>query len=209
LAQESAGSVKESTSGEHVLQLFDDAESLATVVAGYLFEGWQRDETLLVVARPQHWAFASRHLLDLGCPIEEVIHSGRLVVLDAVTTLASLMRYGRLARDKFEANVLSVVKTLRDQFNRPLRVYGEMVDVLAAHNDLKSAHELELMWNGVRADGPFSLLCGYSSAHFGDDRTAANLKALCATHDRATAKPTDLLATWLLDDRRRANQARL
>jgi hypothetical protein len=202
MAQERERVAEEQVTSQHSLQLFDDSESLADTLASFLFEGWERDETLLVVIRPRHWLGVSRQIEALGCPVADIMVSGRLVVLNAVTTLAALMRNGRPRLDRFDARVAQPVKSLRSAFGRPLRIYGEMVDLLATEGDFTSVLALERMWNDLAAECTFTLLCGYSSGHFGDDRTSATLKSICAAHDHATAKATDLLGSWLLADRR-------
>jgi hypothetical protein len=186
----------------HLVQLFDDPESLAETVGRYLFEGWQAGETLLVVARPEHWARASQALALNGCPVDAAIASGQLVVRDAATTLAGFLRNGRPMPERFARTVARLVGDLVVQRRAPLRIYGEMVDILAAQGDLACVCEVEALWNELGSRHPFRLLCGYSSGHFGDARTAAKLREICEAHDRASAKPTDLLGSWLLADRR-------
>ena len=194
---------------DHDVQLFDDAESLAETLAAYLFDGWQEGDTLLVVTRPERWSCVSRQLEALGCSVNEAMQSRRLVVLNARTVLGSLMRNGRIVPEKFDENVAGVVRSLSEEFERPLRIYGEMVDVLAAEGELAVAVELERMWNQLARVCPLKLLCGYSSAHFGDERTAPMLKAICAEHDHASAKSSDVLGAWLLAERRATSQPQI
>ncbi|MGH9348362.1 MAG: MEDS domain-containing protein [Vicinamibacterales bacterium] len=189
-------------STEHQVQLFDDVESLTETVTAFLFEGWQRGETLLVIARPENWALVSRRLAADGCPVDEEIASERLVVLDAATTLATFLRNGRPVPERFAQKTGRLVERLSKQSRTRLRVYGEMVDILAAHGEFASVQELERLWNELGCLYSLTLLCGYSSGHFGDARTASVLRDICEGHDKATAKPTDLLGSWLLADRR-------
>jgi hypothetical protein len=186
---------------EHDVQLFDDLDSLTETLTAYLFEGWQEDDTLLVVARPQLWSSVSGQLESLGYSVDDAIRSRRLSVLNARTVLGTLMRNGRIVHEKFEQKVASLVRSLSEAFGRPLRIYGEMVDVLAAEENFAAVIELERLWNQLTRECSFKLLCGYSSAHFGDERTAATLKRICAEHDHATARSSDLLASWLLAER--------
>jgi hypothetical protein len=77
-----------------------------------------------------------------------------------------------------------------------------MVDILAAHGNFTAAEQLEALWNDLAAQCSFRLLCGYSAAHFGDERTTQHLNTVCAAHTSTGARATDLLATWLLSNRR-------
>ena len=193
---------------EHYVQLFDDADSLVETLAAYLFEGWQEGDTLLAVTRPEHWSLVSRQLEALGCPVGEAVQSRRLTVLNPRTVLATLTRNGRLVPERFDEHVAGVVRSL-SEFGRPLRVYGEMVDVLAAEGEFASAVELEQLWNQLARVWPIKLLCGYSSAHFGDESTAPMLKAICAEHDHVSAKSSDVLGAWLLAERPAASQPQI
>ena len=77
-----------------------------------------------------------------------------------------------------------------------------MVDSLAAQGKFSGAEQLEALWNDLAAQYSFRLLCGYSAAHFGDERNTQHLNAVCASHTGSGARATDLLATWLLSNRR-------
>ena len=77
-----------------------------------------------------------------------------------------------------------------------------MVDILAGQANFDGAEKLETLWNELSETASFRLLCGYSASHCGDERTAKHLQAICGCHTGASARPTDLLATWLLANRR-------
>jgi len=186
---------------EHLVQLFDDAPSLVQPVTDYHFEGWVQGHTLLVVARPHAWAATSQRLISLGCNVPDATASGRLIALDAATTLARLSQNGLPRADRFEAEVGSLVRRLTAENPTGLRIYGEMVDLLAGQGDFAAAEQLEILWNELGAQAPFTLLCGYASANFADERSAAALHAICCAHTKATVKPADLLGTWLLSGR--------
>jgi len=186
---------------EHLVQLFDDGASLAETVSDFLFEGWVQGCTLLVVARPHAWAATSERLISLGCNVPEATASGRLIALDAATTLASFSQNGLPLADRFEAEIAALVNRLVAENPAGLRIYGEMVDLLAAQGDFAAAEQLEILWNELGTHAPFTLLCGYASANFADERSAAALQSICGTHSKTTVKPTDLLGAWLLSGR--------
>jgi hypothetical protein len=95
-----------------------------------------------------------------------------------------------------------VVGTLVHQMSNGRRVciYGEMVDVLAERGDVKSAVQLEEMWNDLGRRELFTLFCGYASGHFGEPKNAKMLAAICAAHGHVHRKRDDLLAEFLLDE---------
>jgi hypothetical protein len=186
----------------HVAQLFDEPPSLIAAVSIHLYEGWRRGDNLLIAARPQHWNAISVELGERGCPVNDLLAEGRLVALDAATTLQTLMVEGDVQRESFDARVWPLVERLGQQAGIGLTAYGEMVDILVSQGNFAAAGELERLWNEVIARCPFRLMCGYSSAAFGDSRMAGHLRAICCAHAEVIARPTDLLATWLLSDRR-------
>ena len=189
-------------SSEHLVQLFDETESLVAGVSAFLFEAWKRGDHLLVVARPPNWVLTAAELEARGCPVTRLIADGRLIVLDAATTLATFMVHGDPSPEKFRASIGDLVARVCTEASEGVAAYGEMVDILAAQGNFTGAEQLEALWNELSEECSFRLLCGYSAAHFGDERTAAHLQAICGAHAHASARPTDLLATWLLANRR-------
>jgi hypothetical protein len=193
--------VRGSVVSEHLVHLFDEPQSLVDTVATYLCEGWRRGDILLVVARASHWALASAELAARECPVDELVAEGRLVVLDAPTTLASFMVNGEPDPNRFQQSVGTHVRQLCRESSAGLTIYGEMVDILAAQGNFIAAEHLEALWNTLLTECSFRLLCGYSSSHFGDERAGKNLDKICGLHTGSGSHATDLLASWLLADR--------
>lgn len=193
--------LREEDNNEHMVELFDDMGSAGESVSAFLQAGWNREQTLLVVARPQTWGVISRRLAESGWATSEAVATGRLVVLDAAVALATVLQDRHPVAHAFDDSLGTLVRRLSGQ-SKALCVYGEMMDLLAAEGEFDAAVELEHLWSELAAQCPFTLLCGYSSAHFADPCTDAALRAICHKHHRASAKPTDLLGSWLLSERR-------
>jgi len=190
---------------EHLVQLFDEPDSRVEAVAAFLYRGWLAGAPLLVVARPINWALIGARLEVMGCPVADTIAAGRLVALDAATTLASFLEAGGPNARLFQEQVGRTVSRL-SKLGR-LNAYGEMVDILAEQGRFDAAHELEILWNRLAATESITLLCGYASAHFGDARDAEALHRICRAHTGVHADAGDLLGTWLLNDRRSRHHA--
>jgi hypothetical protein len=90
---------------------------------------------------------------------------------------------------------LLVVAQLADTAAAPVHIYGEMVEVLAEEGEFLAAAQLEELWNEV-AQHWIMLLCGYSSAHFGPERSTHALEAICRSHSKVQMLPTDRSAPW-------------
>ena len=184
-------------STEHILHLFDTKESLADVVSAFLNDGWRKNDHLLVVAKPAHWACTSERLEQRGCPLSKALEDGRLVVLDAATTVAKILRNGVPDRQLFLDHIGALVGRLVAE-STGVRIYGEMVELLAEEGDLHAAQLLERLWNELSERQPFTLFCGYSSAHFTGADALPALHAICGAHTRVQQHTSDLLGNWLI-----------
>ena len=185
-------------SAEHIVQLFDTIDSLANVVSAFLNEGWEAGDHLLVAAKPAHWSRTADRLERRGCPVAQAIRSGRLSVLDAATTLARITRFGAVDRQLFVEHIGGLVGRLVAEASGSVRIYGEMVELLAEEGDLRAAQQLEQLWNELGERQPYLLLCGYSAAHFADPQALPALHAICGAHTRVQTNTSDLLGNWLV-----------
>jgi hypothetical protein len=181
---------------EHLVQLFDDSSSLVETVNGFVVEGLTAGNTVLVVSTREHRRALEGRLAHDGVPVRACLESGQLTSLDAADTLKQLVTAGRPHPRLFERVVGELVHDLA-QRGRPLKIYGEMVDLLAAEGDFRGAQELEDLWNQLGERESFTLLCGYHASHFGDERTADSLRAICGAHSRVRTDPRDMLAAFL------------
>ena len=189
--------VRHSAHSHHAVQLFDPGDSRAEALCAFVRDGLQRDQTVWLVMLPVHWAdvagAARAHGLDLDAPRQR----GRLMVDNAGDMLDLFMRGGRPDARLFKESVAARACDVASQGNG-LRVYGEMVDVLAGAGDFRSAQQLEALWNDLGADISFTLFCGYSAEHFGSVRAAGALQDICGLHSYVHIKPADVLSNYLL-----------
>lgn len=182
---------------EHYVQLFDSSKSLGDTVAAFLTGGLARGENAIIVARPEHRELLSRRLDAAGWNVRTLIGANRLLVADAVQTLAGFMRQDTPSPIAFDEVIGTLVQRMSN--GKRVWIYGEMVDVLAARGNYRGAQQLEDLWNLLGHRESFTLFCGYASGHFGDPRTAAALKSICQAHGCVHRKREDMLAEFLLD----------
>src|SRR5688572_1178946 len=203
VTEETRRVVRRPTTPEHILQLFDTPDSLSNVVSAFLYEGWELGEHLLVVSKPRHWTRIADRLARRGCREAEAVEQGRLTVLDVHATLSGMMRGQHVDAALFRTTLGALVARLAGSGTRAgLRVYGELVEVLAEEANFEAARQLEELWNELRAQHPFTLLCGYSAAHFAGRGAAPALRAICDLHTRVQRNASDVLGSWLLNDER-------
>jgi hypothetical protein len=182
----------------HEVQLFDHGESLAEAVTSFLLEGVRNGDALLVVMRSELWNRTAASLPRAEFSLAEAMASGRLTVEDSGHLLRRFMVDGMPSGAHFDDVVGGFVRRLNSRCGR-LRIYGDMVDILAASGEFGAAHQLEELWNRLNEREPFTLFCGYSSAHFADPRSAGVLRAICRSHSHVHSGPDDLLAASLVD----------
>jgi KaiC/GvpD/RAD55 family RecA-like ATPase len=182
--------------------LFDTQPSRTRAIWRFVSAGLDEGDTVVVVARAKHWRSAERMLRRGGWRIEREIADGRLIVLDADVMLASFMRKGSVDRQLFEQVLARCVSDLARRTRRRLRIYGEMVDLLAEEANMAAAQQLEELWNGLGRRFRFTLLCGYAAAHFTDPKTTAALRAICDAHTDVASAADDLLGNWILKESR-------
>lgn len=186
---------------DHRLQLFDSDESLADAIGAFLHEGFVRSETLLAVIDEERWYAVAMRLSSWGVPVDEAMRSGQLTVCDAANTLNQFMRGNAPDREVFEDTVGWLVQRLLAR-GTPLRVYGDMVNLLVAQGEYEAAQKLEELWNDLGGRSCFTLFCGYSADHFGDPRTGDSLRRICGAHTQMLSSPQDVLGSFLLNAHR-------
>ena len=188
---------------KHIVQLFDTTDTLAQGVSTFLSNGFKAGEPMLVAARAKNWKTISTELEQRGCSVSRAVTTGLLTFCDADRTLTRFMRNGQPVAELFQTAVGSLVERLASSTGGNIWIYGEMVDVLAEERNLAAARYLEELWNDLGLRQSFTLLCGYSSAHFVDSSTAHMLSQICDRHTHVEVGADDVMGSWML--RKRAN----
>jgi len=165
----------------HAVRFYDNEKSLAQIVAEFLAEGLTGGTPGIVVAAPSQRAAILRELVIRSFDVVSLQASGELVLLDAEETLATFMRDdGKLYAKAFQNEMCNVIrKACGGRTDRPVRIYGQMVDILWKSGKHNLAIRLEVLWNQLANAHAFSLLCGYAIGSFYKD---ANFEEICSQH---------------------------
>jgi len=182
----------------HILQLFDTDESMAHCVATFLADGDAQQQTLVVIATQAHWDAVTEALHATTFRPRQAIAAGRLAVFDADDLLSRFMRRGEPDPVLFAQTVGALVARVSSESGPNLRMYGEMVELLARDGNYVGACHLEQLWNELGAAHPFTLLCGYSAAHFAAPGAGSMLTAICGHHSKVVSHGRDPLGHFLL-----------
>jgi hypothetical protein len=155
------------TSGHfHAVRFYDSNESLCRIVAEFIGEGLVVREPGLIIAAPEHRAGIVDALQTRYFDVERMRSAGHLVMLDASQVLRAFMVDGMPNPDLFSAYMADTLARLCGGFNRRVRAYGEMVDILWGDGHADAAIRLEMLWNRLALTHDFSLLCGYAMGNF-------------------------------------------
>lgn len=167
----------------HLLYFFEKEAFAGDTVAAYLERGLIAGERLLILAVAAHareivTALEVRGWRDLG--------EDRLHVCDADDALARIMAGGMPDRDRFRS---LLGEFLAQWPGVPVRVYGEMGDVLHLSGNPDAALALEDLWEEVLREQAIRLLCAGTIDAFLDPATNDRLFELISRHADAYPSP--------------------
>ena len=169
----------------HAVRFYEDAQSLARMVASFVAEGFIEGLPAVIIATPDHLDAVLEKLNGMSFDLDHLKQQNDLIVIDARETLALFMVDGMPNAEKFESAMLPVIdKACRGREDCVIRAYGEMVDVLWKDGMEAAAVRLEMLWNQLANTRKFSLLCGYSMGSFYKD---AAFDAICRQHTHMLA----------------------
>jgi len=146
--------------GDHIVQVYQDRDFLATAVAEFVGTGLQRGEAAILICRPEHAQAFMERLGALRLDVVEAMGRGQLQLLDAETTLLRFLKDGNPQWTPFHEVVGGAIAEARLRFP-VVRAYGEMVDILWQRGARDAAIRLEEFWNELAQLQTFSLFCAY------------------------------------------------
>jgi hypothetical protein len=146
--------------GDHIVQLYQDDESLAASVAEFAGTALESGHAAILIARPEHGqaflgALGARHV-----DVVEAMRRRQLTLLDAETTLTRFLEDGEPQWTPFHEVVGGAIAEARLRFP-VVRAYGEMVDILWQRGERDAAIRLEEFWKELAGLQTFSLFCAY------------------------------------------------
>lgn len=168
---------------EHVVQLYGTDDRLLTRNVGrYLVEGLRRGDGLLVIATPGHRTSLTRLLREETNYFEAVLE-GRLVFLDADTTLTRFLVHGMPDPQRFRHVVGDALNGVRQRAGHTgVRAYGEMVGLLWKAGECAAAVRLEELWNGLLKESDVALFCAYPIDVFSPEFQSGTMDPLLCSH---------------------------
>ena len=162
---------------EHFVQFYEQDDFVVDSISRFVIEGLEQSESVIVVATDEHLNALNRCLSQRDVDVVAAITTGHYVPLSAEATLAEIRVDGRVSPDRVRDVIGDTLLQTRIA-GRRLRVFGELVQLLCAEDDVQGAIELEELWNELKIVQPFSLYCAYRLNGF----TEQSMTEVCRTH---------------------------
>ena len=161
------GLLESPSTGDHVVQFYEDDEFLIDAVAHFVAAGLSAAEPALIVATEPHRDAFVQRLRRNGSNVDAAVASGQLIMLDAQQTLLRFMVGDHPDWARFRATIGPVLQGCRGTAGSArVRVFGEMVDLLWRAGNRAAAIRLEELWNDLARLQSFTLLCAYAMGNF-------------------------------------------
>jgi signal transduction histidine kinase/ActR/RegA family two-component response regulator len=169
---------------EHAVRLYEHDAFLVDAVAGFIAAAMLRREAGIILATPVHQAAIEARLQAAGLDLDLLQRTEQLVIRDAQTLLGEFMLDGLPDPSRFRATVGALVAKATREETRRVRVFGELVDLLAADGNMAGALRLEELWSDLQLSQPFALFCGYPMHRFAGISGGLAFEGVRERHER-------------------------
>jgi PAS domain S-box-containing protein len=174
---------------EHLVQFYEDSQTLVETVAEFIGGGLRAKGAGIVIATREHLDALEQRLAASGIDVAASKHSGQYLPIDAHEMLGQVLANGWPQPDLFRLKVGASIEKANARWGS-VRAFGEMVGLLWEGGAQGAALRLESLWTELSVAQPFALLCGY---HIGQLRNGDRrlISSLCAVHGHAAFDEAD------------------
>lgn len=155
------------TTSAHIVHFSRGDEDFVRTAGRFLREGLINGDSCVAVATREHLAQLDAHLREAGLDPNALSAEYRYIPLRAEEMLATFFdaQGGGVHRERFhhQFGMLMQQAAARGQ---PVRLFGEMVSLLAEQGSPAAAIELEELWNELSRTHSFTLFCSYNVSPF-------------------------------------------
>ena len=170
---------------DHLAQVYDSDEKLQGAIVSWLAPALADGGGAFMLATRANAAAALERFAGAGPRVREAVSEGRLVILE----VEELLERGILGQDaeesKFRAEIEAAVHRMRATLpspDRPIRAWGELVNVLWQANAREQVARVERCWNRIVSEQGIRLLCSYDARPVPDADRSAFHRLIDATH---------------------------
>jgi excisionase family DNA binding protein len=169
--------------GEHIVQFYESDAALIDAVSAFIGAALAAGDIGIVIATEPHRAGVAQQLQAQRLLGPSAESREQYVALDAAETLSQLLVDGMIDSARCE-EVIGGLLAWATGTGRRVRVFGEMVALLAVEGNHAAAIELEQRWNDLQQTYAFSLLCAYPLDQLGEETHTTLVHDVCAAHSR-------------------------
>ena len=155
-------------SHHHAVQFYSEEKNLYETVASFLGQGFLEEQPGVVIATGRHTAGILDQLQHRMIDIRRAQRLGDLVVFDADRMLETIAPTDVPEYRRIEESVETVMNGIAERHGRkrPVRLYGEMVDLCWKQGRYDTALRVEVFWNDLSKRHRILTLCGYAMRNF-------------------------------------------
>jgi signal transduction histidine kinase len=186
----------------HVVQFYGEDSFLLDELVRFIGAELVAGGAAIVIATKAHQDGLAQRLQSRGFDTATAIEQGRYIALDALETMAKIMREDRIDAELFNRVAGSVVRqaALAKAKTSRIAAFGEMVALLWSSGNAEAAVRLEQLWNDLAQNYPMTVRCAYPMSGFNREDHGDSFLQICAEHSHVIPAET---YTGLLSDEER------
>lgn len=150
---------------DHSAHFYESEDELLPSLTTYVRTGLKLGETCVVIANIGTLINLNKNLRNSGINLAEAIENRSYIVRDAEQVLDNIMVNEMPDKAMFERTIGDIIVSAAGK-NAPIRVFGEMADVLMKKGNLQAVIQLEKYCQELMKEHPFSLYCAYLDSCF-------------------------------------------
>lgn len=163
---------------EHVAAFHVSDAFIVSQASEFIAAGLANGERVIALATQAHWNAITADFEKNGVSLGRATADGRLVLIEADQLLETLTTDGHVDVNTFRATLEPLV-----QAGPKLRIYGEVVSLLAGKGDIEGALAIERLGHDLARTLKVNILCGY---HVAAGRPGpSDIQRIQQIHDRS------------------------
>lgn len=162
------------------MQFYQDDRFLYTAVANFTVSGLTSGESVILIATAPHLREIERLLVERGVDLDLAKGNDWYLPADAEHLLPQIMTGQEPDEFAFKQMVQHLFNNVAA--DRPTRMFGELVALLALDSNYDAAIQLERCWNDLQAEQQFTLFCAYPMQTLSNDVNGEFLSNILSMH---------------------------
>lgn len=170
---------------EHVLQIYEHDKIFIDVLEGFVSNGFDSGDSVIVIATPEHLKSLNQRLRSQGYDLFSMTLQDQYIPLDAEATLSQFMINGWPDENLFYHLLSNLLLRARKR-DRQVRAFGEMVAILWSQGFSGATVRLEHLWTRFCESEEFRLFCAYPKTGF-TENAVESINKICGCHSKVIA----------------------